>query len=394
MKQENEKATIQDNGSTKASTLTANLKHTSVGVDSISAKNGITLIALVVTIILMLILAGVVLSLTIGEKGMFARAKQVGTMYEEAQAREKLELVLLDLQADKVTDKTYNQTGYINAKITQKGMSVNGNIVMVDGWQFEIDRSVPQIGRNLGKGEVITIAQPYVGTSSFTISIPSVPNEADVESYTYIVDNVEETSNDQKEYTKEELEPESHHTAYVIIKYKNGTALTSNTLNIQLQPRTYLYDNGNEYEEITNGWLGQSIYGYGTSYGQYEKAAEYLYVKNTSTNDWGNSNYYPSWVISSPINLSQYKKIVAEGDFYAPSNTTIRISISTVRSPLKNGTYYTVAGTYGQKKEKIELDLTKANVDLNNLYYIAITCQNSNYNDHTEATIRRVWLEK
>ena len=34
-------------------------------------NNGITLIALIITIILMLILAGVVLTLTIGENGLF-----------------------------------------------------------------------------------------------------------------------------------------------------------------------------------------------------------------------------------------------------------------------------------------------------------------------------------
>ena len=36
---------------------------------------GITLIALIITIILMLILAGVVLSLSIGENGLFKTAK-------------------------------------------------------------------------------------------------------------------------------------------------------------------------------------------------------------------------------------------------------------------------------------------------------------------------------
>ena len=38
-------------------------------------ENGITLVALIITIILMLILAGVVLSLTIGENGVFKMAK-------------------------------------------------------------------------------------------------------------------------------------------------------------------------------------------------------------------------------------------------------------------------------------------------------------------------------
>ncbi|MCI9286654.1 MAG: type II secretion system protein GspG, partial [Clostridia bacterium] len=38
-------------------------------------QRGITLIALIITVILMLILAGVVISLTIGEKGLIQTAK-------------------------------------------------------------------------------------------------------------------------------------------------------------------------------------------------------------------------------------------------------------------------------------------------------------------------------
>ena len=44
-------------------------------IANIKNKNGITLIALIVTIILMLILAGVVISLTIGENGLINTAK-------------------------------------------------------------------------------------------------------------------------------------------------------------------------------------------------------------------------------------------------------------------------------------------------------------------------------
>lgn len=116
-------------------------------------KNGITLIALVITIIILLILAGIVLSLTLGKNGIIGKAKRAGTTYEEAKAREKLELVLFDLQTDKVTDVNYNETDYINKRIGKNQMSVNGDIVLVDGWQFQIDRSVPKIGVALGKGE-------------------------------------------------------------------------------------------------------------------------------------------------------------------------------------------------------------------------------------------------
>ena len=53
---------------------------------------GITLIALVVTIIVLLILAGVAISLTIGQNGIFARAQNAVNVYEQAATNEQQEL--------------------------------------------------------------------------------------------------------------------------------------------------------------------------------------------------------------------------------------------------------------------------------------------------------------
>lgn len=62
-------------------------------------QKGITLIALIITIIIMLILAGVVLSLTIGEHGIFKTAEDAVKKYSEAEAQEKISLIITDLQA-------------------------------------------------------------------------------------------------------------------------------------------------------------------------------------------------------------------------------------------------------------------------------------------------------
>lgn len=126
-------------------------------------ESAITLLSLVITIIIMLILAGVVITMTIGDNGIINKTKQATKVHKEAQAREKLEVVLLDLQTNKVTDETYNENEYINTKIEQNGMTINGDIVLVDGWNFEIDRTVPQIAskedeNNKSKCEII-----YVG---------------------------------------------------------------------------------------------------------------------------------------------------------------------------------------------------------------------------------------
>ena len=51
---------------------------------------GITLIALVVTIIVLLILAGIALNLTIGQNGIFSRAQTAANTWRNAESNEQL----------------------------------------------------------------------------------------------------------------------------------------------------------------------------------------------------------------------------------------------------------------------------------------------------------------
>ncbi len=120
--------------------------------ENMRKEKGITLIALVITIIVLLILAGVGISNLIGEGGILNKAKTAGITQEEKEAKEKLELVLQDLTISKHTDPTYNQNKYIDYVIEKENMTIIEDMVMVDGWLFEIDRSIPKISLNLGKG--------------------------------------------------------------------------------------------------------------------------------------------------------------------------------------------------------------------------------------------------
>lgn len=68
--------------------------HTSTNSLLIATKkqNGITLIALIITIVILLILAGVVLNLTIGERGIFNIAKNASKNFMDAQNKELSDL--------------------------------------------------------------------------------------------------------------------------------------------------------------------------------------------------------------------------------------------------------------------------------------------------------------
>ena len=55
-------------------------------------KRGITLIALVITIIVLLILAGISLSLVLGENGILTKAKDSKIIHNIAEAKENVEV--------------------------------------------------------------------------------------------------------------------------------------------------------------------------------------------------------------------------------------------------------------------------------------------------------------
>ncbi len=100
-------------------------RNKNVGNGYMSAQRGITLIALVVTIIVLIILAGITLSLTIGQDGIINKAKQAGKTYKNAEANELAELDKLYSQISiagnsQVTLNKEQLDEYINKKVEEK----------------------------------------------------------------------------------------------------------------------------------------------------------------------------------------------------------------------------------------------------------------------------------
>lgn len=67
-------------------------------------SKGITLIALVITIIVLLILAGITINLTIGQRGILNRAQEAGRNYQEAAKREGEQLTNFLKETDDIID--------------------------------------------------------------------------------------------------------------------------------------------------------------------------------------------------------------------------------------------------------------------------------------------------
>lgn len=87
---------------------------------------GITLIALVLTIIILLILAGITISLTIGQGGIINMAEKAGTNHLNAQEQEKMEIA-------KVVNEVEE---YINGN--RNSIIPNGKFLITENGEYDI----------------------------------------------------------------------------------------------------------------------------------------------------------------------------------------------------------------------------------------------------------------
>ena len=113
-------------------------------------NKGITLIALVITIIVLLILAGVSLSAVFNQDGIFSRAEQATDKYGQAKARETLELCLSEAQMRKyesglTEEQLDEEISKVGSLLPKEDENSNNQLVIVEGHIFEIDRSVPKV---------------------------------------------------------------------------------------------------------------------------------------------------------------------------------------------------------------------------------------------------------
>ena len=106
-------------------------------------ENGITLVALVVTIIILLILAGVAISNLLGENGLINQAKLGKEKYAISEAKEKIELEITNLQVEQQS-KGEALTKEILPKINNEDIDVrdtsNFPVEVICGkYKFEVD---------------------------------------------------------------------------------------------------------------------------------------------------------------------------------------------------------------------------------------------------------------
>ena len=111
-----------------------------------NSSKGITLIVLIITIIILLILAGVTIS-QLTENGLLYKAIKAKDQTQKMQAKEELESVLIEAAIEKQQNEKYNSNDFLNQFIISKisGAQINENNVLIKKYTFLIDRELLKI---------------------------------------------------------------------------------------------------------------------------------------------------------------------------------------------------------------------------------------------------------
>ena len=156
-------------------------------------KKGITLIALVVTIVVLLILAGITISLVFGSNGVIQKAQDSKEQTKIGEMREKLEMAKVPVYAD--GNGSYKVQDYWG-RIESEGLIADKTVDIIDngdgtyevtttpGYVFEItvepNKEVAEniiIGECIGKGENLSIGIRVVKKTTNSIEIEVVRAE-------------------------------------------------------------------------------------------------------------------------------------------------------------------------------------------------------------------------
>ena len=131
-----------------------------------SMQSGITLVALVITIVILIILATISISAIFGDNGLITSAQKGKLEQEKAEARERLTLVLADAFTEKKVTEKYTEEEFLEKHLEEfvyerepdsEIFNEEGqDLISLNGHVFELDRSVPQLGEWVGeKGNLL-----------------------------------------------------------------------------------------------------------------------------------------------------------------------------------------------------------------------------------------------
>ena len=142
----------------------------------VANEKAITLIALVVTIVILLILAGVTITMTLGQNGLFTRAREGAAAYNESEVRDDLSMLITQYTWDKAAEKTDKSLGdYLKEN---GATSVKAN---ADGKTLEVTYKGYTFKVNKDSGEITEVSKSDSSDSPATPTI--IPKVGEIVDY-------------------------------------------------------------------------------------------------------------------------------------------------------------------------------------------------------------------
>lgn len=109
-------------------------------------NTGITLIALIITIIILLILTGVAINMVLGENGVLNNSKEVTQNYKESQEKEELSLIFSNYYMAKAEDESLDLETYLNENnATLKEEQDKNYIIEYNRNEFTVNKDTNEI---------------------------------------------------------------------------------------------------------------------------------------------------------------------------------------------------------------------------------------------------------
>lgn len=152
-------------------------------------NDGITLIALMITIIVLLILAGVTLNLTLGEGGIFKTAQSASKEHEKSQLKEELDLAILDIRTQKLAEGK-EMTREDLKGLESIGAIIDNTDIITEGeykdYYFDIDENyevnIQDKIRGVKPEVSITVLNEEEGAIEVNIQVIATTTEGQIES--------------------------------------------------------------------------------------------------------------------------------------------------------------------------------------------------------------------
>ena len=149
----------------------------------------ITLIALIVTIIVLLILAGVTINLAVNNQGIFSKAKTAGRVYSEKEATEQAGLLMSEYQMEKAQNDSLTLQKFLADKDVNYEEDGDNLNLFEDGYIVTVDKNGTIISAERDAG-----VQPKVIAKVYTSEGKEVTSNSDAQNNEYITIVVENKS--------------------------------------------------------------------------------------------------------------------------------------------------------------------------------------------------------